>query len=435
METAQAGAIVNIEKHDAAMNYQVFISHSTRNADVASAMKSFLESQGIRCWKAPEDIPAGTVWSTGIMRGLKECPIVVLIFSKEADDSTNVLKEIALADNFKKIIVPFRIEDCLPGDEKLGYFLCMPQWLDAFNSLEAAFNQLSTRLRGLLPVVEALNDSPDANDDSVENVLEEDTGDTLVEPLNDVDDASEDSLIITDPAVIIRISASYTPGMPEEELQQASLGDWSISLDKASQAKFAYVANKGQVIAVYQLTGCNETDSVNKLGKRRVRFSGSKCLEKSDDIGKSIRHYFPAGRGAANPVKYLNIDSPQPREQNLARKKDSTKYQFNGMTLGKGRLVLEVIRKHSVDNPSLSFGELEDAFPQSLQGSGGVFARSEDADKILAESGRKRHFLNADELIKISDATIAVSSQWGAGNIDKFVEKARHNGYEIEAVS
>jgi hypothetical protein len=91
--------------------------------------------------------------------------------------------------------------------------------------------------------------------------------------------------------------------MSEEELQQASLGDWSISADKASQAKFAYVANKGQVIAVYQLTGCNETDSVNKLGKRRVRFSGSKCLERLDDIGKSIRHYFPAGRGAANPVK------------------------------------------------------------------------------------------------------------------------------------
>lgn len=417
------------------MSYQVFISHSTRNVEVASAMKSFLEGQGIRCWKAPEDIPAGTVWSTGIMRGLKECPIVVLIFSRDADDSTNVLKEIALADNFKKIIVPFRIEDCLPGDEKLGYFLCMPQWLDAFDSLESAFNQLSTRLKGLLPVVEGLANGPYGSDDPIEATLGVDTGDTFIEPPNNGDDASENALIITDPAVIIRISSSYTPGMPDEELQQASLGDWSISLDKASQAKFAYVANQGKVIAVYQLTGCNETDSVNKLGKRRVRFSGSKCLEKSDDIGKSIRHYFPAGRGAANPVKYLNIDSPQPREQNLARKKDSTKYQFNGMTLGKGRLVLEVIRKHSLDHPSLCFGELEDAFPQSLQGSGGVFARSEDADKILAESGRKRHFLNADELIKISDAIIAVSSQWGAGNIDKFVERARINGYEIESVS
>lgn len=417
------------------MSYQVFISHSTRNADVASAMKSFLESQGIRCWKAPEDIPPGTVWSTGIMRGLKECSIVILIFSKDADDSTNVLKEIALADNFKKIIVPFRIEDCLPGDEKLGYFLCMPQWLDAFQGLETAFNQLATRLRGLLPVLEEL-DTSDTSNESNENTPEEDTGDTYIETPNDVDDPTEDSLIITDPAVIIRISASYTPGMSEEELQHASLGDWSISLDKASQAKIAYVANKGKVIAVYELTGCDETDNVNKIGKRRVRFSGRKCLERSEDINKSIRHYFSAGRGASNPIKYLNIDSPQPREQNLvdgARKKDSTKYEFNGMTLGKGRLVLEVIRKHCQDNPSLCFGELEAAFPQSLQGSGGVFSRSEDANKIVTDTGRKRHFLNQDELIQISDATIAVSSQWGAGNIDKFIEKARTNGYMIEA--
>jgi len=418
------------------MSYQVFISHSTRNADVASAMKSFLESQGIRCWKAPEDIPPGTVWSTGIMRGLKECPIVILIFSKDADESTNVLKEIALADNFKKIIVPFRIEDCLPGDEKLGYFLCMPQWLDAFNSLESAFNQLSTRVRGLLPVLEELDNS-DATNES-EDFSEVDTVDAYIETSNDVDYPAEESLIITDPAVIIRISASYTPGLSEEELQQASLGDWSISLEKASQAKFAYIANKGRVIEVYELTGCTETDSVNKLGKRRVRFSGRKCLEKSDDINKSIRHYFPAGRGAANPIKYLNIDSPQPREQNLVdgvRRKDATKYQFNGMTLGKGRLVLEVIRKHSTDNPSLCFGELEEAFPQSLQGSSGVFARSEEAIKILSETGRKRHFLNEDEVIRISDTTIAVSSQWGAGNIDKFVERARANGHVIEVAS
>lgn len=370
------------------------------------------------------------------MRGLKECSIVVLIFSKEADDSSNVLKEIALADNFKKVIVPFRIEDRLPGDDKLGYFLCMPQWLDAFNSLEPAFNQLATRLRDLIPAIEG-PDNKDADNDPESPDLESDTDDIYIEPPNDDNDPSEDSLIITDPAVIIRISGSYTPGMPEEDLQQASLGDWSISLDKASQAKYAYVANRGKIIAIYQLTGCNETDSLNKLGKRRVRFSGNKCLAKSDDIGKSIRHYFPTGRGAANPVKYLNIDSPQPREQNLVngvRAKDSTKYLFNGMNLGKGRLVLEVIRKYCLGNPSISYAELEAAFPQSLQGSGGVFALTDEAQQIFSDTGRKRHFLNKDEVITITDATIAVSNQWGASNIDRFIERALANGHEIKVV-
>jgi len=42
------------------MSYQVFISHSSKNADIASAMKGYLDARGVRCWKAPEDIPYGT---------------------------------------------------------------------------------------------------------------------------------------------------------------------------------------------------------------------------------------------------------------------------------------------------------------------------------------------------------------------------------------
>lgn len=419
------------------MNYQVFISHSTRNADIASAMKSFLESQGIQCWKAPEDIPAGTEWSTGIIRGLKECSVIVLIFSKDADDSTNVKKEIALADNYKKVIVPFRIEDRLPDDEKLGYFLCMPQWLDAFNSMETAFNQLATRLQVLLPALETAEELEAETETQVEEGNDdiEETGDAgCSEVDNDAEEGNEDSLIITDPAVIIRISATYDPSMSQSELQQAALGDWSISLDKARKVKFAYVANKGKVLAVYEITGCHETNSVNKLGKKRIRFEGLNCAIRAEDVGRSIRHYFPKGRGAANPVKYLNIDAPQAREQsvlNQARPKDMTKYQFEGQILGKGRLVLEVVRRHCQNNPAITFVELEEAFPKDCQGSAGVFARLGEASQILGETGRKRHFINSDEIVSIADSQIAVSSQWGSGNIDKFIRQARLLGYEI----
>jgi len=36
--------------------YDVFISHSSKNADLGSLMKEYLGSRGIRCWKAPDDI-------------------------------------------------------------------------------------------------------------------------------------------------------------------------------------------------------------------------------------------------------------------------------------------------------------------------------------------------------------------------------------------
>ena len=117
---------------------------------------------------------------------------------------------------------------------------------------------------------------------------------------------------------------------------------------------------------------------------------------------------------------------------NINTIRDTSKYLFHGETLGKGRLVLAVIKKHSENNPNIAFSKLEQIFPKSCQGSNGVFTTFEKANDILTSSGRKRHFLNTDELIEIEGATIAVSSQWGIRNIDKFISCARQAGHLIE---
>lgn len=112
--------------------------------------------------------------------------------------------------------------------------------------------------------------------------------------------------------------------------------------------------------------------------------------------------------------------------------KDSSKYMFNGLKLGKGRLVLAIIKQHITSNPDISYSELEKIFPQSCQGSKGVFATAEIANGIYTTSGKKRHFLEPQELIKLSDCTIAVSSQWGITNIGKFIKRAKEFGFSIE---
>jgi hypothetical protein len=111
--------------------------------------------------------------------------------------------------------------------------------------------------------------------------------------------------------------------------------------------------------------------------------------------------------------------------------RDTAKYLFDGEALGKGRLVLEVVRSYVETHPEIKFSALEKAFPKACQGSSGVFATIETASQI-AQMDRKRHFLNPDELIKLADSTIAVSSQWGIGNIDKFIKQAGLNGYSIK---
>lgn len=117
---------------------------------------------------------------------------------------------------------------------------------------------------------------------------------------------------------------------------------------------------------------------------------------------------------------------------NVNTLRDTSKYLFNGESLGKGRLVLAVVKRHCENNPNITYSQLEQIFPKSCQGSSGVFTTFESANDVLTSSGRKRHFLNTDELIQIEGATIAVSSQWGIGNIDRFIKCANQNGHIIE---
>lgn len=114
-------------------------------------------------------------------------------------------------------------------------------------------------------------------------------------------------------------------------------------------------------------------------------------------------------------------------------KKDSTEYIFEGKSYGKGRLALTVLKRFIENNPNLTFSELEadDLFPQSCQGTSGLFKSEEKAKEILESTNRKRHFLEQDEIIKLIDVKIAISNQWGIGNINKFIETARKHGFEI----
>lgn len=111
--------------------------------------------------------------------------------------------------------------------------------------------------------------------------------------------------------------------------------------------------------------------------------------------------------------------------------KDTTKYTFNGSTYGKGRLVLAVLKKYVEDNPAITYSELENVFHKDIQGSSGVFSSQHEAEEIFNSTSRRRHFLKPEELIALSDSTIAVSSQWGVGNIENLVSKAKELGYLI----
>ena len=112
------------------MSFDVFISYSTKDAITAKATCAALEAAKIRCWIAPRDIVPGAKWGASIVRAINQCRMMVLIFSGNANDSTQVQREVDQAFNRGKAVLPLRIEDVKPADE-LAYYLDTVHWLDA----------------------------------------------------------------------------------------------------------------------------------------------------------------------------------------------------------------------------------------------------------------------------------------------------------------
>lgn len=112
------------------MPCDVFISHSSQDKLVADAVCAALESNRIRCWIAPRDVPPGIEWAEAIITAIADCRVLVVICSDGANASRQIVREVERAVNKGLIIVPLRVQD-VPFSKPLEYFLSTCHWLDA----------------------------------------------------------------------------------------------------------------------------------------------------------------------------------------------------------------------------------------------------------------------------------------------------------------
>ena len=102
--------------------FDAFISYSHVDKRLADASCAVLEAAGIRCWIAPRDIGPGQEWAEAIITAIDRCSVMVLIFSRDANESSQIRREIERAVHNSVPIVPVRIEDAEPTGS-LTYFL------------------------------------------------------------------------------------------------------------------------------------------------------------------------------------------------------------------------------------------------------------------------------------------------------------------------
>lgn len=132
------------------MAHDVFISHSAKDKTIADAVCATLERKGIRCWIAPRDIVPGKQWGEAIIDAIGASRVMVLLFSSNANESQQIVREVERAVNKGIPVVPFRVEDVDPN-KSLEYYISAPHWLDALTPpLESHVEKLANTIRLLL---------------------------------------------------------------------------------------------------------------------------------------------------------------------------------------------------------------------------------------------------------------------------------------------
>ncbi|MCF7764156.1 MAG: TIR domain-containing protein [Verrucomicrobia bacterium] len=111
------------------MAEQVFISYSSKDQERVFGLTDRLRSAGISVWVDQSGIGAATLWSKEIASAIKGCKVLVLMVTPNSVTSRNVTREVSLASEQNKPILPVLLESTqIP--EELEYHLAGIQHLD-----------------------------------------------------------------------------------------------------------------------------------------------------------------------------------------------------------------------------------------------------------------------------------------------------------------
>jgi hypothetical protein len=131
--------------------FDVFISYSSSDNLIASAIKHHLEEAKVRCWMAPDNIPAGASWPLEIMKGIQGSSVMLLLWTKNSMNSKEVAKELTLCMQENLLIFPFRAENIPPSGE-WAYHLSNTHWMDAYDGkIEKHIAPLVSRIKSIIP--------------------------------------------------------------------------------------------------------------------------------------------------------------------------------------------------------------------------------------------------------------------------------------------
>ena len=126
----------------------LFISYDTADKPHATDLRRLLTEHGYRVWMAPEDIRGSTPWPEQILKGIDGAALLVVLISSGSNQSSHVAREVSIAVDHGKPVLPIRIEEVAISGT-LQYLLGLVQWVDAFPPLPKHSDRLMALIADL----------------------------------------------------------------------------------------------------------------------------------------------------------------------------------------------------------------------------------------------------------------------------------------------
>lgn len=127
------------------------------------------------------------------------------------------------------------------------------------------------------------------------------------------------------------------------------------------------------------------------------------------------------------------------------KQRDFTKYSFNDEELPKNRYVYTIIKNYVEKNPNITLKEFpKKVIERTFDNRKNDFEIWKTYDEVIDQhlnKGSKRYFVtnrggnylkDKDLVLKLADAEICISNQWGLSNMQPFLDLMKSKGIKIE---
>lgn len=306
-------------------DFDVFISHSSKDKVLAGEICSYLEKNKIKCWIAPRNVRAGYTYGSEIVEGIKSSRVVILVFSGNSNQSKPVANEVDIAYTNEKHIIPYRIDDVLLGSNFV-FYLSNVHWIDASKNPKSKFEDLLIQIRKYTkpPVDESVKKALQISDEilklhnkglvhgclSPDSIIETGDGKIQVNLDNRID---TDSLKTSK----VRKCLSFLPFSSPESLENKSVDIRSdvfsfgaIFYEMLTNEKLIKEGTRTEIKRQMKSINLSKHDSIIKELPVEIQKIVLKCLEK--DPSSRYQNFDEISRDLKNAIHVMPIPPPPP---------------------------------------------------------------------------------------------------------------------------